>query len=129
MWALLAAHECVDERIVDVPVVVETISQEHISDDLPVPQVVKENLEVIKVSQERGQQWSAERVEDVPRSSNETAELVKLVLQERGQQQTAETVAVVGWPRVNECKIARPSKLRTFLSFGKRSSQWWGFGF
>ena len=59
MWALLAAHECIDEQIVDVPVpqivakipeVVETILQEHISNDLPVPQVVKENLEVIKVS-------------------------------------------------------------------------------
>ena len=50
------------EQIVDMPVpqiaakipeVVETIPQEHISDDLPMPQVVKENLEVIKVSQER----------------------------------------------------------------------------
>ena len=30
---------------------VETISQEHVSDDLPLPQVVKEDLEVIKVPQ------------------------------------------------------------------------------
>ena len=56
-WALLAAHERIDEQIVHMPVpqiaakipeVVETITKEHISDDLPVQQVVKENLEVIK---------------------------------------------------------------------------------
>ena len=57
------------------PEVVETIPQEHISDDLPVPQVVKENLGVIKVPQER---------EDVPQLSEETVEMVKLVSQERG---------------------------------------------
>ena len=80
----------VDEQIVNVPVpqiavkipeVVETIRQEHTSDDLPVPQVVKENLEVIKVPQER---------EDVPHLPEETVKLVKLVSQERGQQRTAE---------------------------------------
>ena len=62
--------------------------KEHISDDLPVQQVVKENLEVIKVPQER---------EDVPQSPEETVEfvkLVKLVSKERVQQQTVEeTVA------------------------------------
>ena len=105
--------------------ILEVVAQEHISDDLPVPQVVKENLEVIKVQQER---------EDVPQSPNETVRvqeqmqqrnteettevvslapqermqqrtveemvhlinLVKLVSQERVQQRTAETVAVVG---------------------------------
>ena len=45
------------------------------------PQVVKENLEVIKVPQER---------EDEPQSPEETAEMVKLVSQERVQQRTAE---------------------------------------
>ena len=77
--------------------VVGTIPQEHISDDLPVPQVVKENLEVIKVpqeredepqspeetvkwvSQERVLQRSPEKIEDEPQSSEETAEMVKLV--------------------------------------------------
>ena len=44
------------------------------------PQVVKENLEVIKVPQER---------EDVPQVSEETVELVELVSQERVQQGTA----------------------------------------
>ena len=79
-----------DEQITDMPVpqiaakipeVVETIPQEHISDDLPVPQVVWENLEVIKVAQER---------EVVPQVPEETTELVKLVSQERVQQRTAE---------------------------------------
>ena len=90
VWALLAAHERIDEQIVDMPVpqiavkipeVVETIRQEHTSDDLPVPQVVKENLEVIKVPQER---------EDVPHLPEETVKLVKLVSLERGQQRSAE---------------------------------------
>ena len=84
------------EQIVDMPMpqiaakipeVVETIPQEHMSDDLPVPQVVKENLEVIKVPQER---------EDVPQMPEETVELVKLVSQERVQQRTVEeTVELV----------------------------------
>ena len=96
MWALLAAHELIDEQIVDMPVpqisakipeVVETIPKEDISDDLPVQQVVKENLEVINVPQER---------EDVPQSPEKTVELVKLVSQERGQQLTVEeTVELV----------------------------------
>ena len=83
-----------------------SITQEDISDDLPVPQVVKENLEVIKVPQEREvvlqepeeiaelvKLVSQERVQQ--RSVEETIELVKLVSQERVQR-TAETVAVVG---------------------------------
>ena len=76
-----------------IPEVVETILQKY---DLLVPQVVKENLEVIKVPQER---------EGVPQSPEETVELVKLVSQGRGQQRNVEvpmlhsekeTVAVVG---------------------------------
>ena len=78
MWALLAAHKRINEQIVDMPVpqiaakipeVVETISQEHVSDDLPVPQVVKENLEVTKVPQER---------EDVPSVARRDRRVVKL---------------------------------------------------
>ena len=53
-----------------IPDVVETIHQEHVSDDLPVPQVVKEDLEVIKVPQKR------EFVRHVPEVP---VELVKLV--------------------------------------------------
>ena len=87
MWASLAAHYRTDVQIVDMPVpqiaakipeVVQTILQEHISDDLPVQQVVKENLEVIKVPQ--GEQRSVE----------ETVELVKSDAQERVQQRTTE---------------------------------------
>ena len=72
---LQVKHERIDEWVVGVPVpqiaakileMVETIPQEHISDDLPVPQVVKENLEVIKVP---------------PQSPEETVEWVKLVSQ------------------------------------------------
>ena len=65
-----------------IPVVVETIPhQQHVPDDLPVPQVVKENLEVIKVPHKR---------EVVPRVPEETADLVKLVSQKRVQQQFME---------------------------------------
>ena len=64
-----------------IPEVAETILQKHISDDLRVQEVVNENLEVIKVPQER---------EDVPQSPEETVELVKLVSQERVQQRTVE---------------------------------------
>ena len=100
VWALLAAHECIDVQIVDVPVpqiaakipeVVETIAQEHISDDLLVPQVVKENLEVIKVPQER---------EDVVQSK----ELETLVSEDRVQQRRAE--ALVPVPQIAEEAVA-----------------------
>ena len=70
-----------------IPEVVETVAQEDTSDDLPEPQVAKENLEVIKVPQER---------EGVPQLTEGTAELVKVVSKERVQQRTAETGAVVG---------------------------------
>ena len=48
---------------------------------MPLQQVVKENLEVIKVPQEG---------EDVPPSPEETVELVKLASQERVQQRSLE---------------------------------------
>ena len=66
-----------------IPEVVETIPQEHISDDLPVPQVVKENFEVIKVPQER---------EVVPQVPEETVELVKMVSLERVRQSSPEKI-------------------------------------
>ena len=66
-----------------IPEVVETILQEHISDDFPVPQVVKENLEVIKIPQER---------EDEPQSPEETVEFLKLVSQERVLQRSPEKI-------------------------------------
>ena len=62
---------------------VETIPQEHVSDDLPVPQVVKEDLEVIKVPQKR---------EFVPQVPEETAELVKLVSLGRVPMETAQSL-------------------------------------
>ena len=84
-----------------IPEVVETIPQEHISDDLPVLQIVKENLQVIKVpprglklvSQERGQQGTAEKIEVVPQTPEETIEAGTLVPHERVQQRTAEKLA------------------------------------
>ena len=55
--SLQVKHERIDEPApqiaAKIPEVVETIPQEHISDGLPGPQVVKQNVEVIKVPQER----------------------------------------------------------------------------
>ena len=73
----------------------QTIPKEHVSDDLPVPQVVKEDLEVIKVPQKRYV---------VPHVPEETAELVKLVAQERVQQRTVEAQFTGDFPleRISE---------------------------
>ena len=130
VWALLAAHERIDERNVDVPVpqiaakipeVVETIPQEHISDDLPEPQVVKENLEVIKVSQERVQQRS-KRCASIARRDRRVGEVgltgTRATRDRRGDGRFGESGLTE-----TSATAERPSKLRTFLSFGKRS---WG---
>ena len=80
------------------------------------PQSSDETAELVKlVSQEQVKLRSAE----------ETIEVVKLVSQERGNECNSGLPRPSQWFRVNESKIARPNKLRTFLSFGKRSSQWW----
>ena len=53
-------------------------------------QTVEETVELNKlVSQERGQQRSAEKIEDLPRHPEETVEAVTLLPRERVQQRTA----------------------------------------
>ena len=71
MWALLPAHERIDERIVDVTV----------------PQIL---LELI--SQERVQQRTAEQIEDASQFLKETVEMTRSVSHKRVQQHTVEQI-------------------------------------
>ena len=115
----LVSQERVEQRTADAQFTVNFL-QERISEctqivDEPVPQIFGIS------PQERVSERSTQIV-DVPVLQI----LEKLVSQNECNSGAPRPSQSRSWPSVNECKIARPSKLRTFLSVGKRPSQWWG---
>ena len=141
MWALLAAHECIDEQIVDVPLpqiaakipqVVESISQERISDDLPVPQVMEEpavKQETVEEMEECPKSLSFRTRWKAPLHINECNSRLsrwavgvgRLVLHARVQQRTVGGT-VSSWPTLNEWNSGAPRNLRLRLNRQERAS-------